>query len=59
MRSFEMPPHARMSLAQQLFGARSLPGSGANPYTQSLVPWGTDIHDRLMLPHFVWQDFWT
>jgi uncharacterized protein (DUF2126 family)/transglutaminase-like putative cysteine protease len=57
LRAFEMPPHPRMLAAQAILVRALIAALSVEPYRHPLVRWGGELHDRFLLPYFLWRDF--
>ena len=57
LRAFEMPPHPRMAAAQVVLARALVAAFATAPYQHALVRWGSELHDRFLLPYYLWRDF--
>lgn len=57
LRAFEMPPHPRMAVAQVTLARALVAAVAREPYRAPLVRWGQGLHDRFLLPYWIWRDF--
>ncbi len=58
LRGFDMPPHKEMSMLQLLLIRSLVAVFWKHPYKQKLINWGTDLHSKFMLHHFVKEDIY-
>ena len=57
LRAFEMPPHPRMAAAQAILVRALVATLLETPYDHALVRWGAELHDKFLLPYWMWRDF--
>ena len=56
LRAFDMPPHSQMALLQMLLVRALVSCFWKKPYKHDLVRWGTRLHDKFLLEHYVKDD---
>jgi uncharacterized protein (DUF2126 family)/transglutaminase-like putative cysteine protease len=56
LRAFDMPPHPQMSLLQMLLVRTIIAWFWKKPYKHKLVRWGTELHDKFLMEHYVRED---
>ena len=56
LRAFDMPPHSKMAMLQMLLVRALVSVFWKKPYKQELVRWGTQLHDKFLLEHYVKED---
>lgn len=56
LRAFDMPPHKHMNLVQNLLVRSLVAKFWKKPYEKKLIRWGTELHDKFLLPHFAYLD---
>ncbi|MDO6802802.1 transglutaminase family protein [Wenyingzhuangia sp. 1_MG-2023] len=56
LRGFDMPPHPQMSLTQMLLVRTLVSWFWKKPYEHNLVRWGTELHDKFLIEHYVRED---
>ena len=56
MRGFDMPPHKQMCLVQLLLIRTLTAAFWKKPYRKKLVRWGTELHDKFLIHHYVKED---
>ncbi|MGC9502782.1 transglutaminase family protein [Baaleninema sp.] len=57
LRSIAMPPTPQLRLLQLLLVRAFVAWFWETPYREPLTRWGTALHDRFMLPHYLELDF--
>lgn len=56
LRGFDMPPHKDMCLIQLLLVRALMAAFAKKPYERPLTKWGSLLHDRFMISHFIKKD---